>query len=132
MEITASQEEGRVPVTVLHIKGDLNAATSEQFQERAREAIQSGTRDLLLDFTGVPYMSSAGLRALGQVDGWLRGDPVAETDQEMSAELRAGTFHSPHLKLLNPTPRVLQALRMGGYDMFLETHQNLKEAVASF
>jgi len=46
--------------------------------------------------------------------------------------LRDGTFKSPHLKLLNPQPAVQQALRMAGFDMFLETHANLEEAVASF
>lgn len=64
MEIADSQEHGRVPVPVFHIKGDLSAATYKQLEKQAQEAIQSGTRNLLLALAGVPYMSSAGLRAI--------------------------------------------------------------------
>lgn len=132
MEIAVSQEQGRVPVTVFHIQGDLSAATYEQFEKRAQEAIQSGTRNLILDLAGVPYMSSAGLRALHQVYKSLRGDSAAESDQAVHAGIAAGTFRSPHLKLVNTPPRVLQVLKLSGFDMFLEIHKNLKEAVASF
>jgi anti-anti-sigma regulatory factor len=38
MEITVTQEQGRVPVTVLHVQGDVNASTADQFQEEAQKA----------------------------------------------------------------------------------------------
>jgi hypothetical protein len=34
--------------------------------------------------------------------------------------------------LLKPSKSVAEVLRMSGYDMFLEIHQDLKKAIASF
>jgi hypothetical protein len=130
MQITISQEQARVPVTVFRLKGDL---TSEaQLQSQAKEAYDSGARHILLDLKEVPYMSSAGLRAIHQIFMMLRSDTPAESDQAMKAGISAGTFTSPHLKLLNPTKHVREVLKTAGYDMFLEIHQDHKKALASF
>ena len=129
MDITVAQEPGRVPVTVLRLKGSVDASSYEQLQSRAQETINAGSRNLLLDLKEVPYMSSAGLRAVNMIFNSLNSDIPDETTRE---GVRTGKFKSPHLKLLNPTPRVLQVLQMAGYDMFLEIHHDLKQAVASF
>ena len=50
----------------------------------------------------------------------------------MSKGLRDGTFKSPHLKLVAPNPTVHEVLKVSGFDMYLEIHRNLKEALASF
>jgi anti-anti-sigma factor len=133
MDITVSHEQGRVPVTVFRIKGDLNMATSEQLRTEARQAFESGARNLLLDLSDVPYMSSAGIRTLNDIFSLLRvKDAPNESDEALRKGLSDGTFKSPHLKLLNPNRNVLEVLNMAGVDMFLEIHRNLKEAVASF
>jgi anti-anti-sigma regulatory factor len=131
-EISVSQQQGAVPVTVLHVKGDIDMTTAEQVEKRAREAIGAGARNLLVDLTDVPYMSSAGLRMLHALFERLRGDSPGESSDAIRQGLADGTFKSPHLKLLKPSPRVLEVLKMSGYDMFLEIHKNLNEAVASF
>ena len=125
MEIIIAQEQGRVPVTVMYVDGSLDAVTSDQFQARALEAIDAGHSDLLLDLQKVPYLSSAGLRVINVIYARLNPD-------SSGTGLLTGKMKSPHLKLLNPTPRVLQVLQMAGYDMFLEIHQNLRDALASF
>lgn len=125
MEIIIAQEQGRVPVTVMYVDGSLDAVTSDQFQARALEAIDAGHRDLLLDLQKVPYLSSAGLRVINVIYARLNPD-------SSGTGVLTGKVKSPHLKLLNPTPRVLQVLQMAGYDMFLEIHQNLRDALASF
>ena len=130
--ITTEEIQGRVPVTVFHLKGDLDGNTYEQFQKKAEEAFQSGTRYLLLDLSQVPFISSAGIRGLHYVFNLSRSDSVVESDQAISKGLRDGTFKSPHLKLLNPNQNVSNLLKVTGYDMFLEVHHNLKEAVESF
>jgi len=130
--ITTEEIQGRVPVTVFHLKGDLDGNTYEQFQKKAEEAFQSGTRYLLLELSQVPFVSSAGIRGLHHVFNLSRSDSVVESDQAISKGLRDGTFKSPHLKLLNPNQNVSNLLKITGYDMFLEVHHNLKEAVESF
>lgn len=131
MEITVSQPEAHVPVTVVHLSGNLDSASYEQLQTRANGLINAGTRNLLLDLSGVPYMSSAGLRALNSIYKQLREDS-AESNQAVAKGLSAGTYKSRHLKLLNPTRRVLETLKMSGMDMVLDIHHSLKDALASF
>jgi anti-anti-sigma factor len=132
MEITTTQEQGRVPVTVFHLKGELDAVFAEQLRQQGREAIASGTRYLLLDLAEVPYIASAGLRAFQEFFTLLREGSEDEGDKDIHQGLRDGTYKSPNLKLLNPTRHAVEALSTAGFDMFLEIHHNLRDAVASF
>ncbi len=128
MEIQVSQTHGRVPVTVFHLDGDLSIDSYELLQTNAEQAIQSGTGYLLLDMAKVPYMSSAGIRALNQIYVWL-GKLPPEAGEPTS---KPGIQTSPRLKLLSLCPNVQRALAVAGMDLFLETHTDLNKAVASF
>jgi anti-anti-sigma regulatory factor len=130
MNIVISQEEGKVPVTVFRLDGDLTA--EEPLQSRATEAVDAGARYLLLDLSRVPYISSAGLRAIHYLHELLRDDAASGEDSQVARRIMAGTYKSPHLKLLKPSKNGAKALQVAGYDMFLEIHQNYKEAIASF
>ena len=132
MDILVTREQGRVPVTVFRIKGEIDVRTYEQLQDQSQEAFKAGMRNLLLDLSEVTYISTAGLRALHHIFTLLRTDSPDESDAAMYEGLRDGTFKSPHLKLLNPRPAVQQALSTAGYDMYLEIHRDLKDALASF
>lgn len=132
MEIKVSAEQGRVPVTVLHVKGDLDMATSDQVLAQARRAFDAGARNIVLDLGEVPFMSSTGLRTLHAIFEMLRGSSPGESDEAMRRGLADGTFKSPHFKLVNPSKRVYEVLSMAGFDMFLETHRSVRDAVASF
>ncbi len=61
MEI-ATRTEGAV--TLLTIKGRLDAAGAADFQKRQDEVVPRAARGLVLDFSGVNYLSSAGVRVL--------------------------------------------------------------------
>ena len=84
MNIKMSVVSGRVPVTVVHVEGNVDVSTADVFQAIVVNVIEDGARYILLDMEHVPYMSSAGLRALHQVFNKLREvnkDDVA--DEEM-------------------------------------------------
>ena len=130
MEIQITQEMGRVPVTVFHIKGEL--ITEDQLTSKAQTAFESGTRNLLIDLSEVPMVSSIGLRALHYIFTLLRSNSSSESDEAVRKGINAGTFTSPHLKLLKPSKHVLDVLKVTGYDMFLEIFQDYKKAIASF
>ena len=132
MDITVSHEQGRVPITVFRIKGDIDVNSYEQLQAQARQAYEAGARDLVLDLTDTAYVSSAGIRAINSIFKLLRSDAPNESDEAMRKGLSDGTFKSPHLKLVNPSSHVHEVLTMAGVDMFLEVHPNVKDAVASF
>jgi len=133
LQISVSHENGRVPITVFQLKGDLDASSYKQLETQAREAYQAGARALLLDLHELRYMSSAGLQTLHVIFTMLRSaEKSPESDQTMKKGIRDGTFHSPYIKLLRPSPAVLDVLKIAGFDMYLEIHSDLKKAVASF
>ena len=129
MEITVSQEQGRVPVTVVHVRGNIDSTSYEQFQTRVNGLIQHGSTDMLLDLHDVPYMSSAGLRVLNLIYNQLNREQDPST---VSKGVSAGTYKAAHFKLLAPSARVKETLKMSGFDMFLDIHSNLKDALAAF
>ena len=58
-------------ILAVHINGDLNVKTSPILEDELRNSI-SGVKELLLDFTDVEYISSAGLRVLLAMEKSMR------------------------------------------------------------
>ncbi len=56
---------------IAQIIGDLNVKTSPQFEEELTKSI-GGVKKLVLDFTNVEYISSAGLRVLLAMEKSMR------------------------------------------------------------
>jgi len=131
MQVTISQEQGRVPVTVFEVQGDIDVQSYEELQAQAEEAYQAGMRHLLLDLTKVKYVGSAGLRTFHHIFNMLR-DASPEDDKALKRGLMDGSYKSTHFKLLNPSRDVTNTLSMSGFDMFLEIHTNRKKALDSF
>ena len=77
MEITEKKNEGQI---VLAVSGSVDTVTSPELQKAILTAFQK-SKDLVIDMTGVPYMSSAGLRALliGQKTATSKGGSMALT-----------------------------------------------------
>jgi anti-anti-sigma factor len=134
MEITVSTENGRVPVTVMHVAGNIDSSTYEKFQSEARKLIDEGTRYILVDLSRAPFVSSAGLRALHTIFNELRSRNRDSNlnDEQMKKGISAGTYRSPHLKLLNLSPETKTAFETSGFDMYIDTFTDMKTAVASF
>jgi anti-anti-sigma factor len=134
MEIKVSTESGRVPVTVLHVDGNIDSSTYEQFQSTAKKLIEEGARYILVDLSHAPFVSSAGLRALHTLFNELRTrNPKADlSDEQMKKGISAGTYKSPHLKLLNLSPETKTAFETSGFDMYIETFTDKNTAIASF
>jgi len=49
---------------VISLTGDMDAYDAEAFDGVVNEVINSGDRDVIVDFSGLKYISSSGLRAL--------------------------------------------------------------------
>lgn len=133
MEIKASIVTGRVPVTVAHVEGNMDASAAEVFQANVLSLIEAGTRHILLDMKKVPYISSAGLRALHQIFNKLRDvNEDSVTDEEMRKGIIEGSYKSPHLKLLNLSENASVPFKAAGFDMYLETFTDRQAAINSF
>jgi anti-anti-sigma factor len=132
MELKITTENGRVPVTVMHVDGNIDSLTYEAFLAKVDELMNAGTRYLLIDLEHVPLVSSAGLRAFNNVFSRLRELTPDVSDEEMRKGINAGTYKSPHLKLANPSNATRLSLDTSGFSLFLEIVQDLKSGVASF
>ena len=122
MEITTSQMQGRVAVTILHIRGEVDSSNFQQFSSVLRDVVEGGAEGLLLDLSQVAYMSSAGIRSLNEVSLLLRKKYPQDPQNARSSRL----------KLFNPQDRVFDVIKISGVDSIFATFTNLEEAVASF
>lgn len=132
MEIKLSTMNGRVPVQVMHVDGDLDSSTYEAFEAKASELIKSGAQYILIDLAHTPFVSSAGLRAIHSIYNQLRSAKPDLSDDEVHKGISAGTYKSPYLKILNLSPETEQVFSMGGFDMYIETYKDLAAAITSF
>jgi anti-anti-sigma factor len=134
MEIKVSSENGRVPVTIIHIDGNLDSSTYSTFQAKAEELIQSGTSHILVDLTHSPYVSSAGLRAFHQIFKDLNAVHLDANpgEQKIKQGISDGTYKSPYLKLLHLSEETRLVFKTSGFDIYMEAFDDLKTAVAAF
>ena len=134
MDIQVSTANGRVPVTIMHVNGNIDAQTYEQFQSKADELIQGGARYLLVDLSHCAFVSSAGLRALNNIFNALRQKDTDHTrsEEEIRRGISAGTYKSPNLKLLKLSKETKTAFELSGFDMFIDTFDDEQAAIDSF
>ncbi len=123
MNISISEEQGRIPVTVFHVTGRINLGNADELTRRVQNSYQGGMRDLILDLSGVDSLTSAGLRAILIVMKLLNTD---------SRDNPSSSDKSQHVKLLSPTEYVLITMKTAGFDRYLEIYESLPEALASF
>ena len=121
MEITISQKEARVQVTVMQVQGKVDSSTYQEFTTAARKVILEGAQYLLLDLSNCEYMSSAGIRSLNEMYLLFRKNFPAEQ----------GT-RSERLKLFNPSDKLREVFSISGVDAFFEIHADKETAIASF
>ncbi len=136
MKISVSQVQGKVPVTVLKLEGQLDGQNYQDVITQAREAYAAGWRDFLIDMSDLTYISSAGLVALHSVSLLIRGEQLPDTESGWSAYRSMGRSREAgiqqHIKLLNPRDGVKSVLDMVGFTTVFEIFTDLDEAVQSF
>lgn len=115
LEIRMSEMAGRVPVTVLHVSGDVDANTHQELDAKAAEVLDGGACHIVLDLSDTSYMSSAGFRSMHKIFTALQGGDAA-----------AG------LKLLKPSDEVRRLMKAMGFDAHISTYDDLKDAVNAF
>ena len=120
LNIMVGEAQSNVPVTILRLEGDIDAATQKALQDKATEVVAGGATHILLDMSGVNYMGSAGFRAIHALTNML------------SSEESSTLNKSPYLKLLNPTESVARVIKTLGFDMYLDIYQDRDEALNSF
>lgn len=136
MNLTLSQQQGRVPVTVIHLDGKLDSNSFQRLIDEAKKAYDSGARDMVLDMTKLTYISSAGIVSLHSIAKLFRGEEMPDPEKGWGA-IRAvdkdrdgGT--QVHVKMCGVPAEVRSVLDVVGFSSFFEMHNDLASAVASF
>jgi anti-sigma B factor antagonist/stage II sporulation protein AA (anti-sigma F factor antagonist) len=106
-------EESKGDVLVLRMNGRLDAVSSPNAERKVFDYINNGQHKLLLDFAGIDYLSSAGMRML------------------LSVTKKLKTL-SGKLVLCSVTTNVMDVLKMSGFDHVLELSQTEEDALRKF
>jgi anti-anti-sigma regulatory factor len=135
LTIAVAHEQARIPVAVLSLEGELDAASYLEAIETARQLISDGTTHILLDLENLSYMGSSGLFVLQSVAMMLRGQAPPDPEGGWGAIHQAAgdqSDSSAHLKLLSPQPQVDRVLDRSGMKRFFETYTDRAEALGAF
>jgi anti-anti-sigma regulatory factor len=136
--VIVDQVEGRVPVTVIRLKGELDASNYELLISQTQQLYADGTRDLLLDLEQLSFISSSGLVSLHTMALIMRGDTLDDAQEgwrafhAISQDLGKASGPEAHFKLLKPQPLVLKVLDTAGFTTIMPVFEDEETAVSSF
>jgi anti-anti-sigma factor len=139
MALTMTTEEvtGRVPITVLALDGELDAANFERVIDDVRSLYDGGTRNLLIDLGGLTFLASSGLVALHSIVRLLHGEPPPDLESGWDAlhslglDVSSGTSQA-EVQLCGPQAGVARVLSRTGLDRLFRIHPDRATAIAEF
>ncbi len=99
--------------SVFALKGRLDSKTSEAFEQQLLEAVKTGPQKVLLDFSQLDYISSAGLRVL-----LLATRALQEKEGKMA--------------LCGLKPGLKNVFDIAGFSQFFPLYASLEEATTQF
>ena len=136
MNISVSQVQGKLPVTVIKLSGQLDGQSYQDLINKGREAYKAGWHDFLIDLADLTYISSAGLVALHSMALLVKGEELPDTESGWSAYRSMGKSRDAgmqqHMKLLSPRDEVRSVLEMVGFSSVFEIYADLDTAVNSY
>lgn len=132
MKINIIETSDSIPVSIVRVSGNLDAAGADEFEQIINDLINKGTQNILLDLSGVTFMSSAGIRSINIAFYALHQYDQKEFKEVISKGIREGTYQAPHLKILNPPQQAMQSFKMVGLDMYLGFYSDETQAIQAF
>jgi anti-anti-sigma factor len=106
--------EGRVPITIFQLQDRVNLGNFSELEQTAKDAYEAGMRDLVIDLSQTPSLTSIGIRAIVVIHRLLSADK------------------GKHLKLAGAIVPIREMLGIAGITQFIEMYDTVDEAVASF
>jgi anti-anti-sigma regulatory factor len=131
MEIDVSIHQAQEPVAVMHIRGEINATNFVLMSDKAYEIYQHPARNLIIDLSEVPGISSTGIAALHKIALLYSGVPQ-NVQQGANPDFTHSSNARKRVKLLNPQPEVEKSLETAGLKLFFKIFRDLDSALASF
>ena len=118
LKITSEQVQVAVPVTILQVRGWLDAQSEEQLLAVARTAHEEGARYILINMSELDTITSAGIRSLQKI--YQMYTPKEDR------------FKIAHLKLCNAPPQIYNVLGITGFLHNIPMYESLEAALESF
>lgn len=111
--VVAVKKEHKGDILILRISGRLDALSSEETERMVSKLIANGEHRVLFDFTGVDYLSSAGMRML-------------------LASYKKLKAVSGQMAVCSVGDGVMDILKMSGFDEILNVYSDEEEALKVF
>lgn len=108
MKIVSYQEMGFL---VIKVEGRMDIATSPEFEKNCAALMEQGHQKVVIDFAGLEYISSAGLRSILAI----------------AKKLKSG---GGSLSLCSLTGLVKEVFDLSGFDNFLPIFTDVEQALA--
>ncbi len=137
LRTTVEQAEGPEPVTILALDGELDASAYERVIDTVRQIYNAGGRKLLMDLTGLTFISSSGLVAMHSSLRLMRGDAPPDPEQGWAAlraigqEVANGS-EGANLRLCGTQDAVQKVLDRTGLGGLMPSHPDRATALAAF
>ena len=107
--------ESHKRVDLFTVAGRIDSSNAAEFDTAVKGALDEGRYNLVLDLSGVSYMSSAGLRVLVAALRECKKLP-----------------NNGDVRLSNPSDRVAEVLELAGLSAMFQTFGDATSAVGSF
>lgn len=137
MQSTVEQTEGRVPITIVALDGELDGTTYQGVIDTVQGIYDAGGRYLLLDLTGLTFISSAGLVALHACARLMQGEPPPDPEygyaalREMGDAVDTGAVQS-NVHLCGTQTAVQKVLDRTGLGGLFPSYPDRASAIAAF
>jgi anti-sigma B factor antagonist len=100
-------------VDLITVNGRIDSSNASELEGTFKELADDGRYRLVIDLSGIEYMSSAGLRAL-------------------VASLRESKKHHGDLRIADPSERMSEVLNLAGLDSVFSIYDDSVSAVGSY
>jgi anti-anti-sigma factor len=137
LQTTVDQAEGRVPITVLTLDGELDGSNYQHVIDTVTGLYDGGARHLVLDLSDLTFISSAGLVALHTILRQMQGVGPVDPDYGYAA-LRAinddvdNNAVQTAVHLCGTQDAVQKVLDRTGLGGLFPTHPDRATAIAAF
>ena len=131
LDTTTDEVEGRIPITVVALDGELDASNFEALIDRVRQLYDGGTRQLLLDLTNLRFMASSGLVALHSIVRIMHGEAPPDPESGWSALHADIGPGQTEVQLCAPQAAVERVLARTGLDRLFIVHPDRDTAIAA-
>ena len=100
-------------VDLLTVSGRIDSSNASELEDAFKSLAEDGRYRLVVDLSGIEYMSSAGLRAL-------------------VAALRESKKHHGDVRIAEPSERMSEVLNLAGLDSVFSIYEDSTSAVGSY